>query len=163
MGRHPKPFTIAAINLSDLYRRLGRDNDGEGILRTALTASPRDAAVRHALGLTLTRLKRSDEALAEFQAATTLELGNPHYAYVYAVALHSGGRPAEAVAVLNEAPKSHPNDRNILSALVAFARTGGNAAAALAYAERIAVITPQDRNLARLIDEVRQAAKSTAQ
>jgi predicted Zn-dependent protease len=92
-----------------------------------------------------------------------LEPGNPHYAYVYAVALHSGGRPAEAVAILNEALKRHPNDRSVLSALVAFNRTNGNNAAALVYAERLAAITPQDRNLTRLIDELRQAAKPSAQ
>jgi Flp pilus assembly protein TadD len=111
----------------------------------------------------LTRLKRPDEALAEFRTATELEPSNPQYAYLYAVALDSGGRPAEAITVLDEALKAHPNDRNVLSALVAFNRTNGNIAAALVHAERLAAITPQDRNLTRLIDELRQAAKPSAQ
>lgn len=111
-------------------------------MRAALAITPRDAAVRHALGLALTRLKRTGEALSEFQAATMLEPDNPHYAYVYAVALHSGGRPAEAVAILNEVLRNHPNDRRVLSALVAFNRTNGNIAAALVCAERLAAITP---------------------
>jgi hypothetical protein len=66
------------------------------------------------------------------------------------------------MTVLKEALKSHPNDRGILSALVAFNRANGDAAAALTYAERLAVITPDDRNLTRLIDELRQAAKPSA-
>jgi Flp pilus assembly protein TadD len=110
----------------------------------------------------LTRLKRSDEALAEFKLATEFEPDSPQYAYVYAVALHSSGRPEAAMTVLKEALKSHPNDRGILSALVAFNRANGDAAAALTYAERLAVITPDDRNLTRLIDELRQAAKPSA-
>jgi Flp pilus assembly protein TadD len=110
----------------------------------------------------LTRLKQPDEALAEFRLAMELEPGNPQYAYHFAVALHSGGRPAEAIAVLDEALKSHPNDRNLLSALIAFDRTNGDIAAALVHAEHLAAITPQDRNLTRLIDELRKAAKPSA-
>ena len=155
-------YAIAAINLADLYRRLGRDGDGETVLRAALVTSSHDAGVRHALGLALTKLKRPDEALAEFRTATELEPGNQQYAYVYAVALHSGGRPAEAVAVLNEALQRHPYDRSVLSALVAFNRASGNEAAALAHAERPAAISPPDSSLTRLINELRQAASFAA-
>ncbi len=39
-------YVAAAINLADLYRQLGRDSEeGEIILRSALTAAPREAAV----------------------------------------------------------------------------------------------------------------------
>ncbi len=155
-------YTIAAINLTDLYRQLGRDKEGESLLRTAIAASPRDAAIHRALGLTLTRLKRPDEALAEFKLATELEPDNPQYAYIYAVALHSGGRAEEAMTALTEALKSHPNDRDILSALVAFKRMGGDAAAALNYAQRLAVIIPDAIVLTKLIDDLRQATKPPA-
>ena len=150
------------FDAATLRQRLGRDGDGETVLRAALVTSSHDAGVRHALGLALTRLKRPDEALAEFRTATELEPGNQQYAYVYAVALHSGGRPAEAVAVLNEALQSHPNDRSVLSALVAFNRASGNEAAALAHAERPAAISPPDSSLTRLINELRQAASFAA-
>ena len=66
-------------------------------LRAALAASPRDAAAHHALGLTLTRLKRPGDALAELRKATELEPDHARYAYVYAVALHSGGQRDEAM------------------------------------------------------------------
>jgi len=56
-------YAPAAINLADLYRQLGRDGDGENVLRAAVAASPQDAGLHHALGLTLTRLKRPDQAL----------------------------------------------------------------------------------------------------
>lgn len=152
-------YTVAAVNLADLYRQLGRDREGENVLRAAIGTSPRDAALHHALGLILTRLKRPDEALGEFRKAAELEPDSPQYAYVYAVALHSGGRAEEAMSVLKNALTSHPNNRNILFALIAFSRTNGDAEAALVYAQRLAVITPDDTNLAKIIGDLRQATK----
>ena len=152
-------YATAAINLADLYRQLGRDADGETVLRTTLAASPNDAAAHHALGLTLTRLKRPDEALTELQKATELQRDRSRYIYVYAVALHSSGRGDEAMKVLKEALNDHPNDREVLSALISFNRLAGDAKAALGYAERLAVVTPEDRNLAALIGEIRRQTR----
>lgn len=152
-------FATAAINLADLYRQLGRDSDGEKILRAALAASPQEAALHHTLGLTLTRLKRPDEALAGFRTASELEPDSSRYAYVYAVALHSSGQRDQAMAILKEALKSHPGDHEILLALVSFSRTAGDLTAALGYAEQLALVTPDDRSVAALVQELRQAAK----
>ncbi|MEA3158185.1 MAG: hypothetical protein QOK44_5774 [Betaproteobacteria bacterium] len=58
-------YVPAAINLADLYRQLGRDREGEGVLRAAVAGSPRDAGLHYSLGLVLTRLKRPADALAE--------------------------------------------------------------------------------------------------
>src|SRR5262249_38721302 len=66
-------YVPAAINVADLYRQLGRESDGEGVLRMALTASPGDAGLHHTLGLTLVRLKRSDEALEDLHRAAAIE------------------------------------------------------------------------------------------
>src|SRR6516165_2944080 len=62
-------YAPAAINLADLYRQLGRDGEGESALRTAIASSPQDAGLHHALGLTLTRLKRYQESLGELREA----------------------------------------------------------------------------------------------
>ena len=60
---------LAAINLADLYRRLQRENDAENVLRAAIAVTALDAGVHHALGLTLVRLKRLNEALGELRRA----------------------------------------------------------------------------------------------
>src|SRR5262249_45223237 len=75
-------FTPAAINLADLYRQLGRDGEGENVLRATIIASPRDAGLHHALGLVLTRLKRSDEAMGELRLAAEIEPERTRYVYV---------------------------------------------------------------------------------
>ena len=118
-------FAPAAINLADLYRGLGRDGEGEGVLRAALVASPQDAGLHYALGLTLTRLKRPDEALGELRRAAELAPEQARYAYVYAVGLHSSGRGGEAMTVLKDTLAAHPGDRATLSALISFSRDAG--------------------------------------
>jgi tetratricopeptide (TPR) repeat protein len=75
-------YAPAAINLADLYRQLGRDDDGESLLRAAIAVSPQDAGLHHSFGLTLTRLKRSDDALGELRRASELEPDRVRYAYV---------------------------------------------------------------------------------
>jgi tetratricopeptide (TPR) repeat protein len=156
-------YATAAINVADLYRQRGRDGEGEIVLRAALAASPREAALHHALGLTLTRLKQAEDALNELRRATELEPNQPRYAYVYAVALHSGGRHEEAISVLKQALRDHPANRDILQGLVSFNRMAGDAVAALAYAERLASLGPPDQGLTALIQQLRQAVQPRAQ
>jgi predicted CXXCH cytochrome family protein len=149
-------FTPAAINLADLYRQLGRDADGAAVLRAAADVSPRDAGLHHALGLVLTRLKQPEAALDELRRAAELEPDRVRYAYVYAVALNSGGRGEEARSLLKQAVARHPGDRDVVLALVAFSRDSGDFAAALEYAEQLARLSPNDPSVGSLIEELRR-------
>ncbi len=79
-------FAPAAINLADVLRLSGRDAEGEAVLRDALTRTPREASLHHALGLRLVRAARLDEALAALGRASRLAPDVPRYAQVYAVA-----------------------------------------------------------------------------
>jgi predicted CXXCH cytochrome family protein len=148
-------YAPATINLADLYRQLGRDVDGEKVLGAAIGGPHPDASLHYALGLTLTREKRPDDALIEFHTAVQLEPDRSRYAYVYAVALHSLGRVDESINVLKDNLARHANDRDTLLALVTFNRDAGETGAALDYAERLSRIAPNDRDLDRLIDELR--------
>jgi predicted CXXCH cytochrome family protein len=152
-------YAPVAINLADLYRQLGRDRDGESVLRTAIASSGQDAGLHHALGLTLARQKRPDDALGEFRTATELEPDRSRYAYVYAVALHSSGRNDEAMKVLKENLARHPSDRDTLLALATFSRDAGDFGAALEYADQLARAAPNDRDVARLVDDLRARTK----
>jgi predicted CXXCH cytochrome family protein len=157
-------YVPAAINLADLFRQLGRESESESVLRTALMTSARDAALHYSLGLTLVRLKRSDDAIEELGTAAALEPDRARYAYVYAVALHSAGRVPQSISVLKESLARHPSDRDTSLALINFYRGTGDVASALAVAEQFALVVPEDQNLARLIQELRQqAGKPSAQ
>ena len=113
-------FVPAFVNLADLYRVGNRDGDGERILRKGLEAVPQSATLHYALGLALTRMKRSEDALAEFQRAAALEPANARLAYVYGVALYSAGHTAAAVAALEKSLATHPFDSDIRTALASF-------------------------------------------
>ena len=76
-----------------------------------------------------------------------------------AVALHSASQVEEALTVLKENLARHPNDRDTLVALIGFNRDAGNFANALHYAELLAVITPDDRNLINLIQELQSRSQ----
>ena len=121
---------------------LGRESEGETVLQNALKSMPQDAGLHHALGLALIRLKRLDEALGQLQAAAEIEPDRSRYAYVYAVALHSAGRLADAIAILKGNSVRSPGDRDTSMALINFARESGDAAAALGYAEQLSRVRP---------------------
>ncbi len=118
-------FAPAAANLADLHRAQGDDVRAEQVLRDALARNAADASLHHALGLTLVRRKQSAEAQSELAQAARLDPGNPHHAYVYAVALHDGDEPEQALRVLEGALRQHPYDRAILSALITYQREAG--------------------------------------
>jgi Flp pilus assembly protein TadD len=108
--------TPAYVNLADVLRAQGREADAEGVLRSGLAASPQDATLHHALGLSLVRSGKLADALPELERAASLAPDQPHFAYVYAVALHSARRDREALEVL----RLHPEDnesRTLLESL----------------------------------------------
>jgi Tfp pilus assembly protein PilF len=134
-------FIPAYANLADLYRVLGRDTEGESVLREGLKIAPKNAILHHSLGLALVRMKRRDAALAELEQATILDPENARFSYVYAVALHSAGKSDEAIARLKKNLADHPNNRDVLAALVSFYRARGQGAEAKKYADRLKTST----------------------
>lgn len=150
-------FTAAAVNLSDLYRQLGREREGEQVLRDALARSEQDASLHHALGLTLVREKRRDAAMDELRKAAELAPEQPRYAFVYAIGLQSTGRNQDALAILKQSLQRHPNDRELLSAALVLSREQDDSVAALQYAEALGRLAPQDRDLANLIEQLRRS------
>ena len=133
-----EPFFVPAyVNLADFYRTRGRDADGEAILRGGLKITPKSAILHHALGLALVRMKRTGEALGELERATALEPGNARFAYVYAVALHSTGKPDAAIAGLKKTLAAHPDDRDVLEALASFYQARGDIGEARKYSDQL--------------------------
>jgi predicted CXXCH cytochrome family protein len=147
-------FVPALANLADLERTRGRDQRGGELLRKAVEIEPANADVRHALGLLLVRQHDYTEALAQLRQASELAPGNARYAYVYAVALNSSGAPKEALAAMEQAHTHHPADRDILAALIGFARGQGDGEAALRYARELAAVDPANAQVRALIQEL---------
>jgi predicted CXXCH cytochrome family protein len=134
-------FVPGYVNLADLYRGQGKEAEAEAVLRRAAGVVPGSAAVHHALGLSLVRQQHAGEGAEELRLAATLSPDDARYVYVYAVALNSTGKQEQALMVLQGAFNQHPNNRDILSALVAFNRDAGNEAAARTYAEKLRALS----------------------
>jgi predicted CXXCH cytochrome family protein len=149
-------FTGAAINLADLYRQTGRDDDGEKVLRATINVVPDDGGLHHALGLSLVRLKRLEEALVEFHHAAELDTHNARYAYIYGVALHSAGRQQEAIGYLKDSLIVHPENRDIIVGIASFSREAGDTATALQYAEQAIKIAPDDPTIRTLVEQLKR-------
>jgi predicted CXXCH cytochrome family protein len=135
-------FVPAYVNLADLLRNSGDEAGAEVVLRQAIAVIPENGDVHHALGLSLARQKRIDEAVKSLEQAVRLSPNNARYVYVYAVALNSTGNTAKALLVLQGAHNRFPNNTDILNALVAFNRDSGNTAAARSYADKLRSLSP---------------------
>jgi predicted CXXCH cytochrome family protein len=111
-------FVPALVNLADLDRARGRDDEGAELLRKGAAIEPDNADVRYALGLYLVRKHDYPGALDLLRRAHEVMPDNARYAYVFAVALNSNGAAGEALALLEQAHQQHPADRSVLTALV---------------------------------------------
>lgn len=130
-------FVPAAVNLADIYRVLGRDDEAERSLRVAIERAPQDPALLHALGLALVRGRGLQDALVPLGAAARLGRDNARLGYVYAVALHDAGKRQDALRELEVVLARHPYDRDSLAAIIAFLREAGQDRAAATFVSRL--------------------------
>jgi len=130
-------FVSAYVNLADLYRAQDKEKEAEQILLEAMKSSPNSGALHYGLGLSLVRQKRMDDALEQLKMATELNPENAHFNYLYAIALNSTGKTQQAILILKVTHSKHPNNPDILSALVSIHRDIGEVEAAQSYAEKL--------------------------
>jgi tetratricopeptide (TPR) repeat protein len=147
-------FVPALVNLADLDRMRGQNQQSADLLHQAIGVEPGSADAWHALGLALVRQHNAAEALSALRRASELAPANARYAYVYAVALNSAGAAKQAIAVLEEAHRQHPTDRDVLLGLIAFARDSGDFATALRHGRELAAQSPGDMQVRQLVEQL---------
>jgi tetratricopeptide (TPR) repeat protein len=152
-------FIPAYVNLAQFFSNAGRELEADGVLRAGIATNPEDAALDHALGLSLIRQKHQDLALPHLASAAAKAPDQARYPYVYGIALQSAGRVDEALKVLDAASARHPGDAAILMALATYSRESGRREAALGYARRLQALAPEDRQVAALIQALEAADK----
>ncbi len=148
------------VNLADLHRAAGREDDCERMLRRAVSIAPGTALAHHALGLSLSRQQRLEEAIASFARATELDTSEPHFAYVHAVALNSLNQHDKAMSVLKDAHRRHPRDRDLIIAATTFSRDRGEIDAAIKYARKLMDLDPTDQAARQLLAELHSAREA---
>ena len=115
----------AIINLSDLLRSSSRDAEARALLESK-TQLRESAPYWHALGLLEIRAGNREQAIKALKKAADLETEGTRYRYVYAVALHDTGNPAEAMKVLEKANIEQPGNPEVLYTLVGYANETGD-------------------------------------
>jgi len=121
-------FEAALINLADVLRAQGRDDEARALLAAAISQSPAPGTLHHSLGLLEIRAGNVDAAVAQLRRAAALETEGSRHRYVYAIALHDTGKPSEAFALLEELNQDRPGNPEVLSALITYAGELGDPA-----------------------------------
>ena len=147
-------FEPAFVNLADLYRSVGDETQAETVLRGGLERLPDSAALNYSMGLLTVRAAGAEAALPWLERATALAPANTRYAYVLAVALNGLGRPADAIALLEQAHADHPADADVLFALASYHREAGNNEDALRYATDLLILQPDNPSVQALVVEM---------
>jgi len=130
-------YVPAYVNFAQMMAGLNREREAENLLRAGLEKVPEQATLQHALGLSLVRQRRLDDALGWLGRAARNDPGQMRFSYVYGIALQSADRLDEALAVLDATHRRHPGNVDVLAALVTFNRDAGRLQEAQAYAERL--------------------------
>ena len=139
------------IKLALFYSHLNRDKDALQVLHNGLQKIPDDADILHEMGLIQVRLRLLSEAIFSLARAALLAPENPHYSYVYAIAMNSYQRPDEALAILQKAYHLHPENKEIITALISINQDNNYNLDALKYAEQLLELEPDDVSLQNFI------------
>jgi len=119
-------FVPAMVNLADLYRQTGKDNQATTLLFNAVKVMPENAMAQFALGLQQVRQKNISTAVKHLKIAAQLSPTLAYYHYVYAVALDTSGDTKQAVQVLENALMVNPNNQQLISSLISYYRKLGD-------------------------------------
>jgi len=140
----------AYLNLSELYRSVGRERDGEAVLLRGLSIFPDDPHLLHSRGLQLVRLRQEDQAIALLGRASALAPEVPRYAYVLAIAKNSNDDSSGALAVVRESLARHSFDRDLLSLAVSLHLDRGETQEAREYVALLLNVAPNDPTVRQL-------------
>ncbi len=147
-------FVPGYVNLADTLRQQQDEMAAAQALEAGLQRAPGDPDLRHALGLSLVRQGDPGRALVELRQAANGAPGNARYAYVYAVALHSGGQTDAALGVLQNGLLRHPADAALVSLALSLSLQRNDRSAARVYARQMLALDPQNAQVAQLLGQL---------
>lgn len=148
----------AYLNLADLLRGQARDEEARKLLLQALEVYPESGSTLHALGLLETRNGQPEAALKYLQQAAELETEGTRHRFVYSIALHDLGQPAEAIVQLQALLRSVPQSEQVLLALANYSMELGQRENALNYARTLTKVAPNNRSYQQLYKELSGAS-----
>jgi predicted CXXCH cytochrome family protein len=101
-------FPAAYVNLADIYRRSGSEEQEKTTYQHGIKANPKSGMLHYSFGLHQIRSKDIPSSVKSFQQAIKLEPENAQYAYVYFIALDNLGKTKQALAQLKMVIAKYP-------------------------------------------------------
>ena len=148
-------FVRAYVNLADLYRSMGREADGEKLLREALQRrAARSGAASHARPAARPGRSATRRRLPSWRWPHGWRPPMRATPTCYAVALDSTGKRREALKVLEASHRRHPADRDTLLALATINRDLGAREAALRYGQQLLQLLPAEPGVQQLVRQL---------
>jgi Tfp pilus assembly protein PilF len=147
-------YQAAYLELAELHRSAGREEQAAQVLRDGLQQRPQSALLHYSLGLSLVRQQHKEQALAHLQQAQQLAPTDPRFALTLALALQAQS-PAQALSVVENALRAHPNEADLLWLAAAYHLAQGKPDTAVTYAERLLLITPDAPRARQLMQQAK--------
>jgi len=141
----------AYMNLADLYRQQGEEQQARAVLHEAIDVMPEAPAPYYALALSRVRGGEQQAAIEPLEKARELAPENTQYLYVLATAYHSLGRGDDAVATLKEGLKQHPENEQLLRGMATIGRDNGRLEEARAAARKLVELSDGGRQYQQLL------------
>lgn len=151
-----KSYISGYVNLADVHRQTGAENQAQAVLREGLAVLPEAATLHHALGLAQVRSKDYTSARDSLAEAARLEPNHAYYGYVHGLILQQLGQEGAAVAEWQRVLQRHPGDTQVLTALLAHSQRQGDRQQMLGYARRLLVQAPDDPRWQQLVLQLQQ-------
>jgi Tfp pilus assembly protein PilF len=128
-------YVPAYVNYASFLQQQGREKDAHDILQKGIKVT-NGAALYHSLGLWYVRNSEKDKGLEYVKQAAEMEVNNPRYQYVYAVAVGEK-QPEKAVKILESSLHKHSGHLDTLAALVSYSQQLGDQVNAEKYRSQI--------------------------
>jgi len=149
-------FNPARVNLAMLYNTQGRNDEAEKLLRTVTEQEPGFGRGWYSLALLLAEEGRLDESIPYFDKASQLISGDSRVHYNRAIALQTLGRPQQAKQAYRQALELEPDNPDYLYGIVTLYSQQERYSDALAYAEKLKRLFPGNRQIEKLIEEIKK-------
>ena len=146
----------AYLNLADLLRSQGKDEEARKQLLKVLAFAPDNGNTLHSLGLLETRSGEPEQALTYLQQAAELETDGARHRFVYAIALHDLEQPRKAINQLQALQRLLPRDEEVLVALTNYSAELGELEQARNYARTLISIAPNNKGYQQLYQNLAQ-------
>ena len=149
-------YIPARLNLADLYRASNDEANATQHLKQAVKDAPDSSAANFSYGLSLIRTKKYAEALPFLNTAAQMDDSQPHYAYVYAVALDNESQTQAAVRHLEKANLRWPNQYELLLTHILYLEKLNQPKEIADLLSRLSKIAPNSPEVKRRIKQYQQ-------